>query len=132
MLYALGSTALSKDTLCMDDCNIDYSDGDGPENERILGAEEKLPRRCTPLIIIREDNQTCITTNVSGKNGLMKGLEHAFGVYVSWNCASLASGDYLIYYTRSHDMAADIYTKGFNDASLFNRILLLTNLYSPD
>ena len=62
----------------------------------------------------------------------MKELERAFGVYVSWNCARLASGDYLIYYTRSHDMAADIYTKGFNDVCSFNRLLLLTNLYSPD
>ena len=29
-------------------------------------------------------------------------------------------------------MAADIYTKGFNDIGLFNRLLLLTNLYSPE
>ena len=88
--------------------------------------------RWTPIIVIREDNQTCITTNVSGKNGLMKELERAFGVYVSWNCARLASGDYVIYYTRSHDQSADIATKGFNDVGLFNRLLLLTNTYSPD
>ena len=29
-------------------------------------------------------------------------------------------------------MSADIYTEGFNDNGLFNRLLLLTNLYSPD
>ena len=29
-------------------------------------------------------------------------------------------------------MAADIYTKGFNDIGLYNRLLLLTNMYSPD
>ena len=61
----------------------------------------------------------------------MKELERAFGVYVSWNCARLNSGDYVIVYTRSHDMSADIYTKGFNDAGLFSRLCLLTNLYSP-
>ena len=34
-------------------------------------------------------------------------------------------------YTRTHDMSADIYTKGFDDSALFQRLLLLTNLYSP-
>ena len=62
----------------------------------------------------------------------MKELERAFGVYVSWNSARLSSGDYEIVYTRSHDMSAGIYTKGFDDAALFQRLLLLTNLYSPE
>ena len=116
----------------MDHNKLGYPDGHGPGNERIMAATGNLVRRWTPRIDIREHNQTCITTNVSGKNGLMKELERAFGCYVSWNCARLASGDYAISYTRSHDMAADIYTKGFNDNALFNRLLLLTNLYSPD
>ena len=117
----------------MDHNKLGYPDGDGPGNERIqLASDDKTLRRWTPVIVIREDNQTCITTNVSGENGLMKELERAFGVYVSWNCARLASGDYVIYYTRSHDMAADICTKGFNDVALYSRLLLLTNMYSPD
>lgn len=90
------------------------------------------PKRWTPKITIREDNTTCISTNTSGKNGQMKELERAFGVYVSWNSARLSSGDYEITYTRSHDMSADVYTKGFDDAGLFQRLLLLTNLYSPE
>ena len=61
----------------------------------------------------------------------MKELERAFGVYVSWNCARLNSGDYATLYTRSHDMTADISTKGFDDAALYARLWLLMNLYSP-
>ena len=67
-----GSTAFCRDTLFMDHCKMGYPDGEGPGNERILVAKENLPQRWTPVIIIREDNQTCITTNVSGTNGLMK------------------------------------------------------------
>ena len=61
----------------------------------------------------------------------MKELEKAFGVYVSWNCSRLQSGDYVMVYTRTHDMSADNYTKGFDDQALFQRLLLLTNLYYP-
>ena len=61
----------------------------------------------------------------------MKELERNFGCYVSWNCSRLASGDYIFIYTRSHDMCADIHTKGFNDHGLWTRLCLLTNLYSP-
>jgi len=104
-----GSTAYSKDIMFMDHNKLGYADGSGPGNDRIVAKAEGTLARWTPLIVIREDNQTCITTNVSGKNGLMKELERAFGVYVSWNCARLASGDYSIFYTRSHDMDADIY-----------------------
>ena len=77
-----GTTVFSKDMLFMDHCKLGYPCGHGPGNERILSASGNLPPRWTPIIVIREDNQTCITTNVSGKNGLMKKLERAFGCYV--------------------------------------------------
>ena len=34
-------------------------------------------------------------------------------------------------HTRSHDMSADIYTKGFTDKSLWERLNLLTNVFTP-
>ena len=34
-------------------------------------------------------------------------------------------------HTRSHDMSADIYTKGFTDVALFNRLRSLISVYSP-
>ena len=74
-----------------------YFDGDGPGNEYIREhlksggdpsvCSEVVPARWTPIITIREDNTTCISTNISGKNGQTKELEKAFGVYVSWNCS---------------------------------------------
>ena len=130
-----GSTAHNRDMMFIDHNRTGYPDGDGPGNEHILERKEKdtaTPKRWTPKITIREDNTTCISTNASGKNGQMKELERAFGVYVSWNSARLSSGDYEIVYTRSHDMSADIYTKGFDDVALFQRLLLRTNLYSPE
>lgn len=35
-------------------------------------------------------------------------------------------------HTRSHDMSADIYTKGFLNKTLFRRLKLLTNLYTQE
>ena len=73
MTLNVGTIAFSKDTLFMDHNKLGYPDGDGPGNERIrLASDDKTLRRWTPVIVIREDNQTCITTNVSGKDGLMK------------------------------------------------------------
>ena len=35
-------------------------------------------------------------------------------------------------HTRSHDMSADIYTKGFVDAKLFHRLKRLTNIFTRE
>ena len=129
-----GSTAHNRDCMFIDHRKLGYLDGDGPGKQYILdgGSDETdVPRSWVPIITVREDNTTCISTNLAGKNGQMKELERAFGVYVSWNCARLNSGDYETLYTRSHDMTADISTKGFDDAPLYARLSLLMNLYSP-
>ena len=43
----------------------------------------------------------------------------------------MRSGDYFMVHTRTHDMSADIYTKGFTDVALFNRLRYLIGVYSP-
>ena len=129
-----GSTVHNRNLMFMDHNRSGCIDGDGPGNRYIKdgGCDGgDVPRRWGPIITIREDNTMCISTNLSGKNGQMKELERAFGVYVSWNCSRLNSGDYEIGHTRSHAMIADISTKGFDDACLYARLLLLMNLYSP-
>ena len=109
----------NRDMMFIDHKSPGYFDGDGPGNEyykeflrnggsQTVGSEPPITR-WTPKITIREDNTTCITTNTSGKNGQMKELEKAFGVYVSWNCSRLQSGDYVMVYTLTHDISADIY-----------------------
>ena len=44
----------------------------------------------------------------------------------------IESGDYAIVQTRSHDMQADIYTKGFNNKGLFQRLRIMIKYYSPE
>ena len=127
-----GPTVQNRDIMVMDHNRLGYTNGDGPANRYIEdgGCDGgDIPRRWGPIVTIREDNTTCISTNLSGKNWQMKGLERAFGAYVSWNCSRLNSGDYEIMYTRSHDMTADISTKGIDDACLYARLSLLMNLY---
>ena len=70
-------------------------------------------------IFIHEDNATCTRTCVTGKNLTMKTLERCFGVSVQYIHGRIESGDYVVVQTRSHDMQADIYTKGFNDKGYF-------------
>ena len=44
----------------------------------------------------------------------------------------MMSGDYIMVHTRSHDMSADICTKGFLNKTLFRRLKALTNLYTQE
>ena len=78
-----GSTAHNRDCMFMDHCKLGYLDGDGPGNQYIRdgGSDEtSVPKIWVPriyiyiYIYIHEDNTTCISTNLSGKNGQMKEL----------------------------------------------------------
>ena len=66
----------------------------------------------------------------TGKHPTMKILERCFGVWLSWLNHRIRAGDYVIVHTRSHDMSADIYTKGVVDRKLFERLKTLKNLYT--
>ncbi len=61
----------------------------------------------------------------------MKTLERGFGVSIAWCYERLNSGDYTIVHTRTSHMAADIYTKPFEDVSVWTRLRRLINVYSP-
>ena len=86
--------------------------------------------RWTPVIFIQGDNITCIIAYTTGKSPTMKDLERCFGVSLAWGHQRMMAGDYIMVRTRSHDMSADIYTKGFLNRTLFRRLKLLTNLYT--
>ena len=62
----------------------------------------------------------------------MKTLERCFGVSLAWLNLRLRSGDYVVIHTRSHEMSADIYTKGFVDAKLFHRLKKLMNIFTRE
>ena len=83
------------------------------------------------VIYIHEDNTSAISGAASGKNPTMKTLERCFGVSVAKINERMRSGDYFMVHTRTHDMSADIYTKGFTDVALFNRLRALINVFSP-
>ena len=82
MQTAGGCTAFNEDMMFMDHSRLGYPDDDGPGNAPIgeSGGLSAPPRRCTPIIVIRQDNTTAVSTNVSGNNCQMKVLERAFGV----------------------------------------------------
>ena len=44
----------------------------------------------------------------------------------------MQSDDYIMIHTRTHDMSADIFTKGFQSKLLFRRLRQLINVYSPE
>lgn len=98
----------------------------------LLPNPPQLPRDepWVPLIVVHEDNTTCIIAVTTGKNPTMKTLERRFGVSLSWLNHRIRAGDYVIVHTRSHDMFTDIYTKGFVDQKRFKRSQMLTNLYT--
>ena len=92
---------------------------------------EESIRIWSPKLYLREDNQTCISAALSGKNLIMKELERTFGIFLAWVTGRLSSGEYVVTYTRTHDMAADIYTKGFDNREFVERLLVMINVYFP-
>ena len=88
--------------------------------------------RWTPVIFIHEDNITCVINNTASKNPIIKDLERCLGVFLVWGHHRMMSGDYIMVHTRSHDMSADIYTKGFLNRTVLRRLKLLTNLYTTE
>ena len=86
----------------------------------------------SPVIFVHEDNTTCISAVSTGKNPTMKTLERCFGVCLAWLSSRMMSGDYNLVHTRSHDMTADIHTKGFDDVGLYRRLRKLNNIFTPE
>ena len=60
----------------------------------------------------------------------MKDLERCFGISLAWGYQRIVSDDYIMIHTRTHDMSADIFTKGFQSKVLFRRLRQLINVYT--
>jgi len=84
------------------------------------------------VIFLHEDNTVCIHAAKTGRNPTMKTLERNFGVSVAWLNERLKSGEYVIVHCGSKNMSADIYTKGFTDKCLWERLNQLTNVFTPE
>ena len=82
-------------------------------------------------IHVHEDNTPAIQGARTAKNPSHKTLERGFGVSLGWINEKITSGDYDLMSTSTLDMSADIYTKGFRDVALWNRLRKFINVYSP-
>jgi hypothetical protein len=81
---------------------------------------------------LHEDNTPCIHIAGTGVNKTMKTLERNFGCKIGWIHERIRDGYYNLIHTRTKDMTADIYTKGFTDAVLWTRLRRLCNIYTPE
>ena len=102
-----------------------------PDALALVPSMKEVPNKeCwVPKIILHEDNATCIIAVATGKKAAMETLKRCFGVSLAWLNLRLRSGDYIIIHTRSHDMSADIHTKGLVDKALYKRLKTLANIY---
>ena len=62
----------------------------------------------------------------------MKTLEKCFGVNVGWIYQRIKSKDYNLYHTGTKHMCADIYTKAFSNAIVWNTLRKLINVFNAE
>ena len=68
-------------------------------------------------LVMHEDNTALIACIRSGRNPTMRHVSRTHGVSVAWLHEVCASDHVELQYTQSADMAADIFTKNFSDAT---------------
>jgi hypothetical protein len=73
-------------------------------------------------INLHEDNSPAVFAVRTGKNPTMKTLERFFGVKLNWITERLERGEHNLIQTRTKDMSADIYTKGFTNPAMWLRL----------
>ena len=82
--------------------------------------------------IFHEDNTAMIRVVETGKNPSMKHLPRAHRIPISWLHEQHAGKQFVLEYTKSSAMAADIYTKAFSDLVKWQHACKLINLFRPD
>ena len=83
-------------------------------------------------VVFHDDNESMIKICKSGRNPTMRHLLRSHGVAVAWLKEQFDSGNYELRYVPSAHQAADIYTKGFDNAEKWNSVRRLIGLYAPD
>ena len=82
-------------------------------------------------LIVHEDNQALIRVCGSGKNPTMRYLHRTHRISVAWLHEIFQRKDVLLAYEVSARMAADIYTKAFNDPDKWRSACLLISVLPP-
>jgi len=83
-------------------------------------------------VVFHDDNESMIKICKSGRNPTMRHLLRSHGVAVAWLKEQFDSGNYDLRYVPFAHQAADIYTKGFDNAEKWNSVRRLIGLYAPD
>ena len=85
----------------------------------------------SPNFVFYDDNKAMIGVVRSGRNPTMRHLERSHGVCISWT-HEMFSRDYMyLAYEVTDRMAADIYTKAFNDGRKWKHACLQIGLLDP-
>ena len=85
----------------------------------------------SPNFVFYDDNKAMIGVVQSGRNPTMRHLERSHGVSISW-MHEMFTRDYMyLAYEVTDRMAADIYTKAFNDGRKWKHACLQIGLLDP-
>ena len=83
-------------------------------------------------LCLYEDNQAMISVVRSGRNPTMRYLERTHGVSVAWLHEIFQADHIALVYEITGKMAADIYTKGYDDARKWKSVTSLINIVTPE
>ena len=93
-----------------------------------------LWEKLLPGVIVlhfHEDNQAMIRVMFTGRNPTMKHLGRVHRVGIAWMHKQFEQSYLSLMYERTAYMAADIYTKAFNDKDKWDHACLLINIVDP-
>jgi hypothetical protein len=91
---------------------------------------DRLPGRKV-VLQFHEDNQAMIKVCTTGKNAVMRHLGRTHRVAVSWLFEGFGSDDVNLFYEKTDNMAADVFTKGFVDVIKWQHACSLINHVDP-
>ena len=95
----------------------------------VLGPQMKVP-------MFHEDNQAMILVVMSGRNPTMRHLGRVHRVSVQWLHERLGKhpdrDTTVLFYDDTHNMSADVYTKGFPNGDNWDHALHLINVFHAD
>ena len=96
-----------------------------------MGLWETLSSTKAKLCLY-EDNQAMISVVRSGRNPTMRYLERTHGVSFAWLHEVFQADHVALVYEITGKMAADIYTKGYDDGRKWKSVTSLINIVTPE
>ena len=98
---------------------------------RIMKLAANLRGNSSTVLRFHVDNQAMAAVIRSGRNPTMRHLSRTHGISISWLHEQCREDDIEMRYITTTLMAADIYTKAFQDAVKWNNLCEQINLIEP-